>query len=94
MFVESQRRGRTRSVLELEVEKTMSSHAADIVDLSEVITGLWDQGKVEPPFYPRPKGRFHPRDHNFLCISPYTSTCNTTLNGDTRYVGHGLATPE
>jgi len=50
--------------------KTMSSHAADIVDLSEVIAGLWDQGKVEPPFHPRPKGRFRPRDHNFNMHTP------------------------
>ena len=44
--------------------ETMSKHASNIIDLSEVMVTLWKQGDLPRPFDPRPKGWLKPREPN------------------------------
>jgi hypothetical protein len=42
--------------------ETMMSHSSNIVDLSELMGQLWDQGKLPQPFSSRPKDWLHARE--------------------------------
>jgi hypothetical protein len=42
--------------------ETMKKHAHNIIDLSDVMCELWDQGKLPQPFPPREKDWLHTRD--------------------------------
>jgi hypothetical protein len=39
----------------------MSQNASDVIDLSEIIAGLWDRGELQRPYQPRPKDYFNVR---------------------------------
>ncbi|KAH7333240.1 heterokaryon incompatibility protein-domain-containing protein [Rhexocercosporidium sp. MPI-PUGE-AT-0058] len=49
---------------------TMSRHAENVIDMSEAIMTIWDQGKLEPPFEPRPQNDRSYGDLNFNIHSP------------------------
>ncbi|KAL5330783.1 hypothetical protein ACEPPN_000306 [Leptodophora sp. 'Broadleaf-Isolate-01'] len=49
---------------------TMSQHAENVIDMSEAIMKIWDQGKLEPPFEPRSRNDRSYGDLDFKIHSP------------------------
>ena len=49
---------------------TMSEHAETVIDMSEAIMTMWDQGKLVPPFPPRPRDDRSYGDLDFKIHSP------------------------